>query len=174
MNSYHLEQWRELYIMLGGAAAALTGLLFVAISLQLDHIMKNDVFRWRARNNLLYLLTLLVISALVLIPQPVALLGAELIAINAFWSRNALIPLYKRFVRKKDLGGLSVRRAFVYVGIYGCGALGGALLIYRPGIGMYVVAAAYLAFLSVIILNAWEIMLGAWNADVKRGGKAER
>ena len=173
MNSYHPEQWRELYIMLGGAAAALIGLLFVAMSLHLDHIMKNGVFRWRARNNLLYLLTLLVISSLILIPQPVALLGAELIAINAFWSRNALVPLYKRFVRRNDLGGLSVRRAFVYTGIYCCGALGGALLIYRPGIGMYVVAAAYLAFLSVIILNAWEIMLGAWNADAKKSSKSE-
>ena len=35
-NAYHPEAWHELYVTMGGALAALTGLLFVATSLHVD------------------------------------------------------------------------------------------------------------------------------------------
>jgi hypothetical protein len=36
LNAYHPESWHELFSDLGGAIAALTGLLFVAMSLHVD------------------------------------------------------------------------------------------------------------------------------------------
>jgi hypothetical protein len=75
--------------MLGTAAAALIGLLFVATSLHLDEIMKNSVYRIRARNNSFYLLMLLLEATLIPIPQPMAILGAELIIPLEISSRSA-------------------------------------------------------------------------------------
>jgi hypothetical protein len=66
-NRFHPELWRDAYVMLGTAAAALIGLLFVVTSLHLDEIANNPVYRIRARNNRFYLLTLLVEATLILI-----------------------------------------------------------------------------------------------------------
>jgi hypothetical protein len=69
-NSYRPELWRQLYVMLATSAAALIGLLFIVTSLHLDETTKIPVFRFRARNNMLYLLTMLVVAVLILMPQP--------------------------------------------------------------------------------------------------------
>ena len=38
-TAYDAEMWHELYVMVGGAAGALAGLLFVAVSINLDRII---------------------------------------------------------------------------------------------------------------------------------------
>jgi hypothetical protein len=47
-NAYHPEAWHELYLTLGGALAALTGLLFVATSLHVDKIAQTPHWARRA------------------------------------------------------------------------------------------------------------------------------
>src|SRR5262245_66402997 len=74
--------WHDLYVMLGSSSAALIGLLFVAVSIHLGEVASNPGFRVRSYNQTLYLLTLLVEAVLVLIPQPVPFLGAELVVLN--------------------------------------------------------------------------------------------
>ncbi len=44
----HAESWREFYVMAGGAAAILTGLVFVALSLYAKAIMSHALYRDRA------------------------------------------------------------------------------------------------------------------------------
>ena len=72
-HSYQMEQWHDLYVMLGTSSAALIGLLFVATSLRLDGIVSNRVYRIRALYNSIYLIMTLVHAALVLTPQPSSL-----------------------------------------------------------------------------------------------------
>ena len=57
-NVYQPELWRDAYVMLGTAAAALIGLLFVVTSLHLEEIVNNPAYRIRARNNMFYLMVL--------------------------------------------------------------------------------------------------------------------
>jgi hypothetical protein len=71
--------------MSGGAAAALTGLLFVAMSLHARQIVASSFYRDRAIGTLLSLASQLLISGAVLIPgQPLWLLGAEVEATRCF------------------------------------------------------------------------------------------
>ena len=77
LGAFQPEQWRDLYVMLGTTAGALIGLLFVAMSLHLDLMVSNPIFRLRARNNTIHLLIMLVQAGLLLAPQPEALLGIE-------------------------------------------------------------------------------------------------
>jgi modulator of FtsH protease len=72
------ERWHDFYVMTGGAAAALTGLLFVAMSLHAREIMANRFFSNRAVGTLMSLASQLLISGAVLIPgQPLTVLGVE-------------------------------------------------------------------------------------------------
>ena len=79
--AYQAQSWQVFYAAVAGAAAALTGLLFVALSLNLRAILRDAAHRARARETLGGLLALLVLALLVLIPgQPAYALGIELIA----------------------------------------------------------------------------------------------
>ena len=77
-----IDAWHDLYVMLGTLSAALIGLLFIATSLHLGEVVSNPAFRARSYNQTLYLLTLLVGAILILVPQPVPVLGAELVVLN--------------------------------------------------------------------------------------------
>jgi hypothetical protein len=86
-NPYQPELWRDLYVMLGKSSAALIGLLFIVTSFHLTAIKNNPLFRFRARNNTLHLLSMFVQAMLILTPQSAVVLGAELVAINLFGLR---------------------------------------------------------------------------------------
>src|SRR5258708_20091866 len=79
--------WQNFYLMTGGAAAALTGLLFVALSLQAKAIIGHPLFRDRALASLLSLMAGIWLSAAVLVPgqQPLAL-GLAVGLVAAFFT----------------------------------------------------------------------------------------
>lgn len=161
-NTYQLELWRDLYVMLGTSSAGLIGLLFIASSLHLDD-MKNEVFRLRASNNTLCLLVMLVQAAAILVPQSAVMLGIELTASNVL---GLMIPLsftYKvHFKNKSDgsRGGYSIYRAVGYMGGYLLGVVGGIALINLSRWGMYLATISYVGVLVAVIWNAWIIMFG--------------
>jgi hypothetical protein len=84
--------WNELYLMLGTASAAL-------ISLHLAEIANEEIYRLRAQYTTLILLSTLVQGTVVLMPQPMKILGFELLAIN-LWGLSfpvTLLPKRSRF-----------------------------------------------------------------------------
>jgi hypothetical protein len=77
-----LAKWSTFATVAGGAAAGLTGLLFVAVSIRTDVIAKSQELRNRAAQTLALFFTVLVIAILLSIPdQSFRLLGVELIAL---------------------------------------------------------------------------------------------
>jgi hypothetical protein len=58
--------WRDYFVMVGGGAAALTGLVFVAMSLHLSDIASDPAHRHRARTILTALTTVFIRCGLVL------------------------------------------------------------------------------------------------------------
>ncbi len=77
--AYAPGEWEVLFAAVAGAAAAMTGLLFVAFSVNLSTILADPAHMARSRETLSGLLTLLVLSIVVLIPgQGRVALGAEL------------------------------------------------------------------------------------------------
>jgi len=77
--------WQNFYIMIGTANAAITGLLFVALSMHLKQILSHPIYKPRAIVVLAILTTQIVISAIVLAPQPRVLMGVEILGINVFF-----------------------------------------------------------------------------------------
>ena len=68
MTGLDPTQWHDLFVAEAGAAAALAGLLFVAISINLKQILAFHTLPIRAASSLVALVVALVISTLVLVP----------------------------------------------------------------------------------------------------------
>jgi modulator of FtsH protease len=75
--------WHDFATMIGGASGALTGLLFVSVSLNAKRIAGHNGLRASAVQTLVLFLTPLIIATALLTPrQPDWVLGAELAAIG--------------------------------------------------------------------------------------------
>jgi hypothetical protein len=166
-NAYQPQAWNDLYLMLGGAAAALTGLLIVAMSLHLEEIMKSAAVRRRVFFNVMGLGVIIVTDAFALMPQRPRVFGAEVLVIN--------VPLvcvtianYFRFRRQLKIDAL-LRIAAAAVGCLLGVAGGGCLLVLadQGGLlaGMYGIALNSMWMISLIILNAWAIMAGLYREE---------
>jgi hypothetical protein len=81
-TAYLPEAWHNLYLMLGTSSAALIGLLFVATSLHLSEIVNDAVYKLRAEYTTLIMFGTLVQATAILTPQPLQILGAELLVLN--------------------------------------------------------------------------------------------
>jgi hypothetical protein len=161
-NPYEPELWRDLYVMLGTSSAALIGLLFIVTSLHLSEIANNPVLRRRANHRTIYLLILLIEAVLILLPQPMFVLGWELVVINLFGMIFPLDNIYRFYlVGGKDAGerdDWAIMRAIRYSTTLLIGVAGGATLARLAWWGMYMVTASYVALLVLVALNAWSIM----------------
>lgn len=68
VSGYQVVLWHEFAVATVGAAATLTGLIFVAISINLDRILEIDRLPRRAAGTLSLLLTLLTAGLFLLAP----------------------------------------------------------------------------------------------------------
>jgi hypothetical protein len=79
-------EWEAFYVMAGGAAAVLTGLIFVAVTLHAGSVLDNVVRRDRAWASVAILASQLFIAMAMLVPaQPIRLIGLEIDLIALFW-----------------------------------------------------------------------------------------
>jgi hypothetical protein len=69
VTAYNPSQWTELFVASAGASAALTGLVFVAVSINIDRILRLAGVPERALVTLLLLLGVLVVSLVALVPE---------------------------------------------------------------------------------------------------------
>ncbi len=84
MTGYDAAAWSDFAVAVAGAAAALSGLLFVAVSINIQSIISFPGLPARAGQTLVMLLLPLAVSIALLIPaQPRAALATELIATGA-------------------------------------------------------------------------------------------
>ncbi len=159
--AYRPEIWRDLFVMVGGAAAALVGLLFIVMSLYFNAIRNNSDYSMSAtvhaaRNNTYHLLTVMITSALVLAPQPPHILGIELVFIHLFGLRLPVLFTYTHFVAHR--GGFPLNMTLTIGAGYLLGVAGGITLIVHPSWGLYPVAASCVILLVRTVLTAWMLM----------------
>lgn len=88
------EAWHELFVATAGADAALAGLVFVAVSINLDRILHLDGVPERALQTLTLLVGVVLVSFLGLTPQSSTALGIEIVVLGA-----ALLALFARTLR---------------------------------------------------------------------------
>ena len=157
--AYNAAEWHDFYVMTGGAAAALTGLLFVAMSLHAREIMVSSFFRNRAIGTLMSLASQLLIAGAVLIPgQSSRLLGAEVEVTALFFLAFIVRQMVTRGPDAPAVASTLTHRLMEMVGgtvwIVLFNAAGISLLIQAGG-GLYLLAVV------MFFMFAWNIYL-AW------------
>jgi len=83
LTAYDVSEWTDLFVASAGASAALAGLVFVAVSINVDRILKFEGLPERALETVLMLLIVVLVSIVGLIPgQSTTALGAEVLALG--------------------------------------------------------------------------------------------
>jgi hypothetical protein len=157
--AYAPAQWHDFFVGSIGASAALTGLLFVAISINLTHILKYPRLPGRAAATLTILLSALFVAGFVLAPgQNNRVLGAE-IAVTGVVVAFLAVRFSTRGREPNDPVSWKLE-PFLLLQLPGLALLAGGLsLVVGGGGGLYwVLGATVLAFL-VAAINAWVLLI---------------
>jgi hypothetical protein len=153
-------QWSDFFLLVGTGAVTLTGLVFVAMSLNLKEIAVDATHRNRAINTLTGLALVFMRCALVLMgAQNYRAIGAELFVVAAF----SLAMFVRGYVKALRMGN-SLRRSRIVGGsLVHVTEMFGALLFYLGHIpGLYVAAIAIVANTCYMITAAWLLVMGAF------------
>jgi hypothetical protein len=154
--------WQPFAEVVGGASGALTGLLFVAVSLNASRIAGHPGLRASAGQTLVLFIVPLIMAAALLTPgQPGWVAGAELIGIGliAGWTLLA-VGRVKRGLADDDKRLISIfDRRWTNVMIMLLFVASGTALACGTDAGLYLLLpAALMAFISGV-LNAWFFLL---------------
>ena len=157
--AYDTSAWQNFFVMTGGAAAALTGLLFVAMSLHAKTIMSNHFYRNRAIGTLTSLTSQLLLSGAALLPgQPLWLLGTEVEVTALFFVALLVGQILTRGQEAPPIAATWTHRLMETVGgtvwlvLFN---VAGFSLLLRVGGGLYLLAVV------MFFMFAWNIYI-AW------------
>jgi len=160
VTAYTAEPWSELYVAIAGAAAALLGLLFVAVSINLEQVLGIAWLPLRAGETLGVLVVLLATAVFVLVPgQPPTALGLELIGTGLL----LMVSDGVLRVRRGRPPGAPARSIVVPAVIVACTGVplvaAGASLLADAGGGLYWTGPALLAGFAGAVFNAWVLLV---------------
>jgi modulator of FtsH protease len=160
LTAYDPSQWTDLFVASAGASAALAGLVFVAVSINIERILKFEGLPERALETVLMLLLVLVVSITGLIPgQSNTALGLELLAEALFFgaiiARLSLAGLEELAERRSWLATRIAVRAIATVPLI----VGGASLLALAGGGLYWIVAGIIGAIAGAVGNAWVLLV---------------
>jgi hypothetical protein len=160
-SSYNPSAWTTFFSAQVGASAALAGLIFVAVSINLARIAEERLLVARAAKALFTFTGVLLVATLSLIPaQPANWLGAELIAAGiplwiaisrSQWKashKNPYVTLGQKIVHSL----LAQSSAVPFVA-------GGVSLVLGRGGGLYWLAAGTSLAIVAGLIDAWVLLI---------------
>ena len=162
------EQWSNFFVMVGGGAAALAGLIFVAMSINHEIIIRNTTHKNRAINMLTGFTAVFMASSLALIGnQCLGALGFEWLVL---WLIATVIFIrgYVIAIRSGMSSiGLSIPRLTGGTICYLAEVIGAIFLIFGYSSGLYIAAIAIIVLFAFLISGAWLLMIGIYEAKTK-------
>jgi len=157
------DAWQSFFVAQVGAAAALCGLVFVAVSISLQKILPSKHLRGRAMETLLVFFAVLTIATCGLIPsQGATALGLEiatvgvLVAVTAAcrhlhaWRDRELPADARRWLWLRAVGAQASSLPFVVAGL---------LLVLGSERALVWLAPGVIAAFGVGALNAWVLLV---------------
>lgn len=161
-----LPPWAAFFTLTGTAAASLTGLMFVVISIVMgnrrpatgDPETAIGVYSTPA---IVYFSFALLVSAIFVAPWPRIAIPAAAVVLIALWGCAYQFGNMKRMGRMisytADREDWFWYNIFPFLG-YGASLAGGMMLVLAPAASLYVVGVSILAMIFIGIRNAWDIV----------------
>jgi hypothetical protein len=152
---YRPEVWHDFGVTVAGLAGALTGLLFVAVSINSQALTRSLSLRSRAAQTLVLFMTSALASIVLVAPQPETALGAELLGLCLF--SGSILEILDRRAGHDQSSGVAryIEKASpnsitaVLVGV------AGLTFLLKAGGGLYWMIPAVVASLAGGVINAW-------------------
>jgi hypothetical protein len=161
LNCGSISEWNTLLAVQAGAAATLTGLVFVAVSINLQRVLTIPGLSGRAAESLLQFLQVFFISTVALIPrQPSKFLAEEVLGITILFWVAEIVGLI-RYFRKRlghPLWWFIDRTVISQVAIIPF-ALAAIYLLLGNCNGIYWIVPGFLFSFGAGILSAWVLLI---------------
>jgi hypothetical protein len=158
---FRLEQWKDFFLLVGTGAVTLTGLVFVAMSLNLKEIVVDPTHRNRAINTLTGLALVFMRCALVLMgAQNHRAIGAELFVVAGI-SYAMFVRGYGKALRTGN--GLRLTRIVGGSCVHLAEMIGAALFFFGHLFGLYIAAIAIVTTTCYMVTAAWLLVVGAFD-----------
>jgi hypothetical protein len=154
-------EWSTLLTVEAETAATLTGLVFVAVSINLDRIMAYPGLPGRAAESILQFLEVFLVSVVALIPgQPEWVLAIEFLVIGAFfWVVQVTSQVrYLRLRAGHPRWWFVLRSALSQFGTVPFCVAGIALLMGAPG-ALYWLMPGFVFSFAAGIVGAWVLLV---------------
>jgi hypothetical protein len=154
-------QWTDFFLLVGTGAVTLTGLVFVAMSLNLKVIAVDATHRNRAINTLTGLTLVFMRCALVLMgAQNHRSIGAELFVVAGI----SIVVFVRGYVNAIRMGsGLGLSRIVGGSLVHVVEMIGAALFFFGHLFGLYIAAIAIVTNTCYMITAAWLLVMGAFD-----------
>lgn len=160
METISAESWRDFFVAVVGAASALAGLVFVALSLNLERIRAMPGMSARAGETMILLAAALILSLLVLIPQTTAALGVEVgLTSLVAWGVPALFQLRAGRERQYDRRWQFLVRVVLHQAATIPLLLSATALIWNHGAAYHLLATGVLFVMIFALNNAWILLV---------------
>jgi hypothetical protein len=155
-----LQAWETFAGISGTAAAALTGLLFVAVSIRIAYIAKSQELRNRAAQTLSLFGTVLIVSLLIAIPRQASpTLGAELVVLAVITGAGLYILGLRAKGDRSNQAIAPVLEAVTPTTVTSLLLLAaGIVLAFGVPAGLYVLVVPVLIALVSGIVSAWLLL----------------
>ena len=151
------QEWTSFFVAAAGAAAALTGLLFIAVSLRPEEISGSLLMVGRARSSFYSFATVTLVALLALAGTPSRLVGVAQMVVGL-----AVLGLSARFtIHAARARTLKVPRALVYHGGLLVVAVGGAVRAFGGAPRDYsaVLAIGVMLLVGIALSNSWQLVI---------------
>lgn len=154
-----MDQWANYFLATAGAAAALTGLIFVSVSLNLKRILSITHLPGRALGSLVLLTNILFISSFCLIPrQSHLLLGLEILILDAvIWFSVTMMDV-KVTVEKQYRKHYFRNIFFTQIAIVPY-LVGAVYLLWKSGLGFYWLVPGITFSFIKSLLDSWVLLI---------------
>ena len=160
---YDPARWAEFFFTVAAAAAALTGLIVVGLSIHADFIAQSQTHRAHARATLVVLTAAMVAGLVGIAPQPpdwagweFGLLSVAFAAVNTFNNRRTLRQM------SWQVPSAAWRRMAIGYSIAAAGVIGAISIVAARGEGggLYWIGLQVIGALVWAIASAWRFLIG--------------
>jgi hypothetical protein len=156
-----IGQWNNFFVMVGGGAAALAGLVFIAMSINLPIITRDATHKNRAIATLTGFTAVFMICAFALIGnQNYQWIGVEWLVVTLIPTITYIRVYFRATKTGRSSVGLSIGRFIVGTSCYVAQIIGSLLLMSGYVAGLYVASAAMVLSFAFFISAAWLLITG--------------